>query len=260
MPFAGRHYFEELGEGFPLVLIHGHTLDHRMWAAAAPSLAAAGYRVIMPDMAGHGRSGAPPMGTTLAGDLAELLDSLGVNGAVVAGLSMGGAVAVNFALRFPVLCAALIAVDSALFGYRFADWPSTKPYVAIARSEGLAKGLEAWLADPLFRPAMASAAVASQVRAIISKYPGTSWLQPVPSPVAAGPFDVERLADIDAPTLVLTGELDLPDFQRISEKLAAEIPGAQRRVIAGAGHLLPMEQPDGFTQAVLQFLDDLQGR
>ncbi|HWI53482.1 MAG TPA: alpha/beta fold hydrolase [Symbiobacteriaceae bacterium] len=254
-----RLHFEELGEGFPLVLLHGHTLDRRMWQSTAPGLAAAGYRVIMPDMAGHGLSGPPAADSTPAGDLAELLHELGIGNAVIAGLSLGGAVAINFALRFPELCAALIPIDAALFGHRFAQWQSTKPYIALARSEGLARGLQAWLADPLFARAMASPA-APAIREMVGEYPGHAWLEQAPSPVPPGPLDAVRLGEITAPTLVLTGEHDLPDFRQIGEKLATEIPGAHRRVIPGAGHLTPLEQPAAFTAAVLQFLDDLNRR
>ena len=254
-----RLHFEELGEGFPLVLLHGHTLDRRMWHTAAPGLAAAGFRVIMPDLAGHGLSGPPAADSTPAGDLADLLRDLGIDKAIIAGLSQGGAVAINFALRFPELCAALIPIDAALFGHRFAQWPGTKPYIALARSEGLASGLQAWLLDPLFASALASTA-APLIREMVGQYPGHAWLEQAPSPVPPGPLDAVRLGEIAAPTLVLTGEHDLPDFLQISEKLAAEIPGSHRRVISGAGHLVPLEQPKAFTAAVLQFLDDLNRR
>jgi 3-oxoadipate enol-lactonase len=260
MPFAGRLYYEELGTGFPLVLLHGHTLDRRVWAHSASDLAAAGYRVILPDMAGHGLSAPPSPGSTPAEDLADLLRSLGVSRAAVAGLSLGGAVAINFALRFPDMCAALMPIDSALFGYRFSEWTSTKPYIAIARSEGLAQGLEAWLRDPLFAPAMADPAVAAAVAEMVRDFPGHDWLGKAVSPVPPGMLDAEHLDDVIAPTLVLTGELDLPDFQRIAEKLAAEIPGARRQAVPGAGHLLPAEAPAAFTAALLPFLDEVTRR
>jgi pimeloyl-ACP methyl ester carboxylesterase len=257
MPNVGRLYYEELGTGFPLVLLHGHTLDRRAWAGAASDLAAAGYRVILPDMAGHGLSAPPPPGSTPAEDLADLLRSLGVARAAVAGLSLGGAVAINFALRFPDLCAALVPVDSALFGYRFAAWTSTRPYITIARTEGLAAGLAAWLKDPLFATAMADPAMAAAVTEMVMAFPGHDWLNKAPSPVPPGILDAEHLDDVTAPTLVLSGELDLPDFQQIAAKLAAEIPGARHATVTGAGHLLPMEAPAAFLGALLPFLDPL---
>ncbi|HWI65173.1 MAG TPA: hypothetical protein VNT75_25365, partial [Symbiobacteriaceae bacterium] len=100
--------------------------------------------------------------------------------------------------------------------------------------------------------------IAQTVRSIVSEFPGHSWLGAAPSPVLPGPLDADQLHEIATPTLVLNGERDLPDFLRIGEKLAAEIPGAQRQGIPGAGHLLPVEQPERFTAAVLRFLDALE--
>lgn len=255
MPRAGHIYYEETGHGDPLVLIHGHTLDRRMWAHVAPDLAAAGLRLILPDLAGHGLSGPAPEGTTLAGDIAAVLDHLKIRRASVCGLSMGGGAAVSFALHHPERCGALIPVDAALFGYRFADWGGTRPYIPIARTHGLTAGLEAWMGDPLFAPAMASP-LAGQLRAIIADYPGHAWLRAQPLPYPAGRPETERLTEITARTLVMVGEHDLPDFQRMADMMLLLIPGARKVVIADSGHLPPFEQPDAFTDRLLHFLKE----
>jgi 3-oxoadipate enol-lactonase len=258
MPFVGHQYYVEQGHGFPLVLVHGHTLDHRVWLDLGDELADR-FRVITPDMAGHGRSGPPPEGSTLAGDLADLLTALGVDRAAVCGLSMGGAAAVSFALHHPGRCAALIPVDAALFGYRFAEWPSTKPYVTIARSQGLIAGLTAWLGDPLFAPAFAVPGLGERLRSIVLDYPGHGWLGPMASPVPPGPPEAARLCEVAAPTLVVVGEHDLPDFRRIADVLATAIPGARMAVVADAGHLVPLEQPDRFAALLTEFLQAIPG-
>jgi 2-succinyl-6-hydroxy-2,4-cyclohexadiene-1-carboxylate synthase len=257
MPFVGHQYYEEQGHGFPLVLIHGHTLDHRVWMDLTDELADR-FRVITPDMAGHGRSGPAPEGATLAGDLAGLLTHLQIERAAICGLSMGGGAAISFALHCPERCAALIPVDAALFGYRFTEW-STKPYVTIARSQGLPAGLEAWLNDPLFAGAARVPGLAERLRAIVLEYPGYSWLGPVASPVPPGPPEADRLAEIAAPTLVIVGEHDLPDFQRQAALLAQQIPGARKAVVAESGHLVPVEQPDRFVALLTGFLNETLG-
>lgn len=253
----GHQAYEESGQGFPLVLLHGHTLDRRMWDPLIPALAAR-FRVIAPDMAGHGESGLGLDGDSLADDLARLLKHLDIARAAVCGLSMGGGVAVSFALHHPKMCAALIPVDAALFGWRFRSWPGTKPYVLKARSEGLGPALEAWLADPLFAPVLASPAGA-RVREIVSEFPGTTWLHPSPPPAPPGRPESERLAEITAPTLVVAGERDLPDFLEMARKMAAEIPGARLAMLPEAGHLVPLERPAELLGLLTEFLTPLAG-
>lgn len=255
MPQTGHQFYAAHGTGRPLLLLHGHTLDHRMWDGLLPYLTPH-CQVITPDLAGHGKSGISPDGAPLADDLAALLQHLGLERAAVCGLSMGGAAAISFAIHHPQLCAALIPVDSALFGYRFPSWPGPGPYVRQARSEGLAPALERWLADPLFAPALASPA-AEQVRRIVREFPGALWLKPSPPP-----FSVDEpglLGTIQAPTLVMMGEADLPDFHQLADLLAGAIPGARRAMIGDAGHLCPMEQPETFASVLRAFLETIPG-
>lgn len=253
MPYLGHQYYEATGSGPALVLLHGHTLDHRMWAEHVEALSGQ-YRVITPDVAAHGLSGWSPDGKPLCDDLAALLDHLEVDRAAICGLSMGGMVAVSFALHHPERCLALIPVDSALFGHRLTTW-NPVPYIQQAQSEGLGPALEAWLADPLFAPAMATPA-AERIRGIVREYPGAEWLtRPTYPPVPPGPApEAERLGEIKAPTLVIVGEHDLDDFQAVATRLATSIPGARKAVIPGAGHMVPMEEPKRFRAILTGFL------
>lgn len=257
MPTIQGQYYAESGAGPALLLLHGHTLDHRMWAEHVEPLAQR-YRVITPDLPGHGRSGPAPEGALVADLLAHLLDHLGVASAAVAGLSMGGSSAISFALCHPGRCAALIPIDAALHGHPFTAWVGPAPYVKQARSEGLAPALEAWLADPIFAPAMALPG-AERLKAMVREYPGTHWLTRQPSPFPPGPPDAERLGAISAPTLVMVGEHDLEDFQAVADRLASSIPHARKAVISGSGHLVPIEQPEAFRQRLLAFLHETLG-
>jgi pimeloyl-ACP methyl ester carboxylesterase len=253
VPYVGHQYYEETGAGLPLVLIHGHTLDRRMWQWVAPRLSRR-FRLILPDMAGHGLS--EPSGSPLADDIAALLDGLGLPRAAVCGFSMGGGAAVSFAVRYPERCSALIAVGSTLGGFRFPTWAGPGPYIKTAASLGLPAGLEAWLGDPLFAPLAAHHPdVHAAVAAIVREYPGTAWLKGIWSPPPAGPSDRERLGDVTAPSLVLVGEHDLPDFDQIADVLTGGIAGAAKQVVAGSGHMVPLEQPEAFAAAVETFLD-----
>lgn len=257
MPFWNDLYYEVQGEGPALLLLHGHTLDRRTWEGLLPGLTPR-YRVITPDLPGHGLSGDPPGEAPTCDLLAGLLDHLSVERAALCGLSMGGAEAISLALHHPERCAALILVDAALRGHRFQSWPGPRPYVKQARAEGLGPALAAWLADPLFAPALASPA-ADRLAAMVRAFPGGPWLGAPAPPDPPGPPDADRLGEIAAPTLVVVGEHDLPDFQAVAHRIADAVPGATRAVIADSGHLPPMEQPDAFLAAVLPFLAQTMG-
>ncbi|MFZ5814627.1 MAG: alpha/beta fold hydrolase [Bacillota bacterium] len=256
MPYLGHTYYEVQGEGPALLLLHGHTLDHRMWWEHVGPLAAR-YRVITPDLDKHGRSGPSPDGTPLCQTLAALLDHLGVGSAAVCGLSAGGAAAISFALNRPERCAALIPVDTAIYGHPFRFWTGAMPYIKQAQTEGLAPALEAWVRDPIFQRAAALPAM-ERLAAIVREYPGTDWLaRPAYSPYPRGDrTEAERLGEITAPTLVMVGEHDLPDFQIMADLVASSVRGARKLVIAGAGHLSPIEQAEAFRQALLAFLEE----
>ncbi|MGW1774023.1 alpha/beta fold hydrolase [Streptomyces sp. NPDC002104] len=110
-------FFEDLGprEGAPVILIHGHPFNHSMWAPQTAALTTAGYRVITPDLRGYGKSPVLPGKTTLAGfaaDPVDLLDRLDVEQAVVAGVSMGGRIALQMRLGHPGRVRALVLSDT----------------------------------------------------------------------------------------------------------------------------------------------------
>src|SRR3954468_7288510 len=95
---------DELGTGDPILLVHGHPFDRSMWRPQVAPLAAAGWRVITPDLRGYGRSPlprGPVRWTDYARDLAALLDHLGLDGTVLAGLSMGGQIVMEFHRLYP---------------------------------------------------------------------------------------------------------------------------------------------------------------
>jgi pimeloyl-ACP methyl ester carboxylesterase len=250
-----RHlYVQTWGSGAPILLLHGHTLDHRIWSPVAEALAGS-YRVICPDLPGHGRSGLAPDGAAYADDLARLLDDLGLDRVAVCGLSLGGAVAISLALHHPDRCQALIPVASAIFGQPFPTWPGLRPYVQLARERGLAAGLSAWLTDPLFATLDESAR--HTVTKIVQEFPGAGWTIPGPKAAPPGPPEADRLEELQLPTLVMVGERDLPDFKEIAQKLATAIPGARLHEFPGIGHLVPVEAPGPFVGALRSFLAEV---
>jgi len=248
-------YYEMRGEGEPLVLIHGSTLDTRMWDDQFESLATR-YRVIRYDLRGYGKS-ALPSGTPYshADDLRALLDFLDAPRAHVLGLSMGGRIALHHALTYPAATTSLILVDSALDGH---PWSSElrASFDAINRHAehvGAKAANEMWLRHPLFAPARELPNVRAKLDQIVSEHSGWEWL---PDECARGidPPSIERLHEIQAPTLIVVGERDLPDFLQIGETLVLGIPNAQCAVMTRVGHMSSMENPEEFNAIVLRFL------
>jgi pimeloyl-ACP methyl ester carboxylesterase len=250
-------YYEVLGSGPPLVLIHGFTLDTRMWDDQVQAFAQH-YQVIRYDLRGYGRS-ALPAGTpyTHHGDLRALLDYLGLQGAHIVGLSLGGAIAVNFAIAYPEATRSLIAVD--VSGLPGVDWPEevSRWFAGIysaARDGDLELAKERWLATGWFIPASEKAQVAARLKQIVSDYSGWHLSNPDPR-IDLDPPANTRLGMISAPTLVIVGERDLPFYNRpIADILEQSILHAQKVIIPGAGHMSNMEEPEIFNRTVLEFL------
>jgi pimeloyl-ACP methyl ester carboxylesterase len=250
-----RLFVQEAGVGPAIILVHGFTLDLRMWDDEFQALADS-FRVVRYDLRGFGRSTLP--GTEAyshADDLLALLDHLRIRRAFLMGLSMGGRVVVDFSLLHPERVSGIIAVDAVLAGYKFVEW-NTAPVAQAAKDKGLAAAREAWLGDALFTTANARPQVAARLRTMVQDYSGWHWEHPNPW-TALQPPTLERLGEIRAPTLVIVGQQDLPDFQRMADLLAQGIRGAQHVRLAGAGHMSNMEEPAAFLSAVRSFLQTL---
>ena len=252
MTVEGIHY-DSVGTGDPVLLIHGLALDSRMWDDQRDVFAAS-HRVIRFDLPGSGRSAVPTGPWSLAETARRVLIDAGIDRADVVGLSLGGRAATDLAVTYPAMVRSLVLIDAAVAGYRFSDeWRARmKATIDAAAADGAQRANDHWLTDPLFAPAMRQPDVASRLRDMLLAYSGAQWANPgwiVP----VKPPTIERLGEIAAPTLVIVGELDVPDFQAIAEVLASGIRGAKKVVIPNAGHLANMEAPAAVNRAILSF-------
>jgi 3-oxoadipate enol-lactonase len=248
--------WREAGSG-PLVLFLGGLGMTR--TGFDPQLAALGsrYRCVAWDMPGYGASPLPPEGLSfalLADAAAGLIETLGEAGAHVAGLSMGGQVALHTALRHPGRVRSLALLDSSpAFGLDGTD-PEAWKRLRLDRLD--AGEAPASMAEPVLRSVMApdaesravAAAVASMSR--ISAAGLRAAIECVPS------HDVRaRLGEIAAPTLVLVGERDEETPLPYAEALAAGIAGARLQIIPAAGHISSLEAPEAVNIALREHLD-----
>ena len=256
---GARLVYETAGTGPAVVLVHGFGLDLRMWDPQAGDLAAR-FRVVRYDCRGFGASGPfdPAVPYTHAGDLVALLDHLGAGQAVLAGLSFGGRVALQTALAAPDRVRGLVLLDAVLDGVPW-DRESEAGLSEVARqvrAGGVPAGRVAWLAHPLFAAARQRPDLAASLADMVAAYPGQHWLGLDPHrQVAPEPFDA--LEQVAVPTLVAVGDRDVPGFREMSAVLARRIPGAEYRLIAGAGHMANLEQPAAVNELLAGFLDRL---
>ncbi len=252
-------YYDISGEGYPLVLIHAGIANNRMWDAQFAAFAAH-YRTLRYDMRGHGQSVPAPVDFSHWQDLSDLLDYLEIEQAHLVGISMGGGVAINFALERPERVGALVLVSSAPPGFQHGGPPryhkeaaeafQAGDFVAAAEFE-----VRVWVDGPRRGPDDLDPELRDAVRDMDItdlKYDAAG----VGREVKPQPPAVERLEQIVAPTLVLFGELDQPFILAGSRLLAERIPAARTASIPNVGHLLNMEDPQTFNRLVLGFLEN----
>jgi 3-oxoadipate enol-lactonase len=250
-------YYDVMGIGEPLVLAHGFSLDSRVWDGQVGPWSQ-DHQVIRYDLRGFGQSSPGDGPYTNVDDLMGLVRHLGLSRVTVVGLSLGGGAAINFALTYPEALRALVVVDSSLGGFSLSpEFAAAQAAVRTAAHErGLAAARAVWLSSPLFSLAMTIPTVSTALRTMVGAYSGWHWLN-ADTGRAMTPPAISRLGEIRVPTLIIVGELDIPDFHNIAATLKREIAGAQSVVVPRAGHLPNLESPDFFNSVVLRFLDDM---
>jgi 3-oxoadipate enol-lactonase len=255
LPGASVRY-EVSGTGPAVVLVHGFGLDLRMWDDQVDVLSR-DFTVVRHDCRGFGASGSfdPAVPYTHAGDIVALLDHLSIDRAAVVGLSFGGRVALQTALGAPGRVRAIAVLDAVVDGVPW-DAESQAGMAEVARqvsAGGVAAGRSAWLAHPLFAEARADPVLAARLAKMVADYPGQHWLGLDPHE-PDGHRVLESLGQITVPALVMVGERDVPGFLAMSDTLARRLPAAELVTVAGAGHMVNMEQPAQVTAALTDFL------
>lgn len=256
---GGRLRYSAAGSGEAVVLIHGFGLDASMWDPQWPMLTQE-FRAIRYDVRGFGGSTLPEGPYSHSDDLLHLLDFLDARPAHVVGLSMGGQLALRFALDHPAAARSLTLIDAALQGFRWSDaWTRRMgEIVSAARNGDVHAAKQLWLAHELFAPLQRDAQLAAALAAMVERYSAWHWRNddPVRRPAQA---TIKALSAISPPALVMVGELDLPDFKAIASQLAAEMPRATLRIIDDAGHMANMEAPALVNALLLEHLRGCAG-
>ncbi|WP_329129390.1 alpha/beta hydrolase [Streptomyces sp. NBC_01476] len=241
----------------PVLFVHGHPFDRTLWHPQTAHLAGAGARGVAPDLRGYGRTTVVPGVTlldTFARDLAALLDHLAVDRAVVAGLSMGGQIALEFHRLFPERVAGLLLADTFAQGETRGGKRARKERADRLLAEGMA-GYAHEVLDSMITPANVRRRpeVAAHVLEMMTSTPPEGAAAALRGR-AERPDYSRMLADIAVPTLVVVGREDVFTPVADAEFLRDRIPGARLAVIEEAGHLPNLERPAAFNRELTALL------
>jgi pimeloyl-ACP methyl ester carboxylesterase len=253
--------YDVSGEGPPVVLLHPFPANHELWLPVAAFLASR-YRLIMPDLRGHGESAlgeAPATMEKHATDVARLMSALEVDRAPLVGVSIGGYVLFEFWRRFRARAAALVLANTKA--------PKDSPEARAARLESARDVIERGT-DPFFETMLGKLLGETTRRSRPDLVEGALRMMRKMSPedvagvqrgMAERPDSVATLKTIDVPTLILTGDEDVTTGIAEAELIRENIRASEMKVIRKAGHYSPWEQPEEVGRLLRTFLDGVHG-
>jgi pimeloyl-ACP methyl ester carboxylesterase len=238
-------HYEVYGSGPALLLTHGYSATSQMWQGQIAVLAA-NHTLILWDMRGHGQSDSPSNGDAYSeaqtvADMAALLDTVGVRGAIVGGLSLGGYMSLAFHRVYSERVTALLIIDTGP-GFKKDTardaWNETATQRAVSLDRDGLSVLKSASAERALSTHRSAAGLAHAARGMLTQHDAAV---------------IESLPGIRVPTLVIVGADDAP-FIAASDYMAAKIPHARKVVIPNAGHASNIDQPVAFNAAVVEFL------
>ena len=255
---GGQIFYEAVGEGTPVILLHGHTLDLRMWDPQVKPLLEAGYRVIRPEMRGYGHSSKqqPDQQFTHLDDMMTVMDSLHIAKAHVVGLSMGSFVASEMvAMHSDRLLTATLASGN----IRNMPGPST-PFdsLELARkdsviAQNLAQGIDKWKEEWIEKLVSGGGsnreAIRESVTQQVNDWDGWQLInREMRNYYGYEAWDTLKVRQPEIPVLILSGEKE----GKGKNPMLQYLPNSCQIIIPDCGHMSNMEKPDEFTRLILE--------
>ncbi|MEZ0165921.1 alpha/beta fold hydrolase [Kineococcus sp. LSe6-4] len=235
-----------------VVLLHGVGLDHTLWAPVRGALESEGFRVLTPDLPGHGDAAPVPDGVTLA-DLAGQVAEVVPAGSHLVGFSLGALVAQHLARFRPDLAASLVSVSS-VCRRTPAEREAVLARLATAEADfpaSVAASLDRWFpADDGVDPDL----VRRTEKTLLAN-DTTSYLRCYRVFATADAELADELARITVPALAVTGDLDPGSTPDMTRRLAEAVPGCRAVVVPGARHLWPAQRPADLLSHLVPFLE-----
>lgn len=256
-----RLAFTDRGTGPVVVLLHGFPLNRSMWDNQVQALQGS-YRVIAPDLRGHGESPAPDgvyEMESMAAEVVELLDGLEVKEPVaLGGLSMGGYVALALTLKYPDRVRGLMLLDTKSEADSAEAAEGREASAKAIVEAGTASSVVEGMVPKLFAESTLkdNRELVERFRALMLDTPAAGVIGALRG-MAVRPDQTGRLGEIKIPSLVIAGEHDAVTPPEGARRMAQALPSSQFEIIAGAGHLSPCENPEAVNAAILKFLSGL---
>lgn len=248
----------EAGEGLPVVFLHAGVCDHRMWRGQMEAVAAKGFHAVAYDRRGFGETSSPDEPFSHLDDLEAVLEALDIHAAIFVGCSMGGGLAIDFALRHPGRTIGLVLAGTSITGASSFVSEFEQPLV-MAEEDAEERGdldmlnkvqAHAWLDGPRSPNGRVWGAARELFLDMNAKALGHPPLtQEEPRPPA-----IDRLGAVTAPVLLIAGDLDFPYILQRHEDASETLPNAFAVVLEGTAHIPNLERPDLFDPLLLEFL------
>jgi pimeloyl-ACP methyl ester carboxylesterase len=253
----------QLGEGLPVVFLHAGVCDKRMWAEQMEAVAEEGWHAIAYDRRGYGETESPDEEFNHVDDLEAVLAALDIHAAVFVGCSMGGGLAIDFALRHPGRVIGLVLIGTSVTG---APWSATQAeqQLEMAEEDAWERGdrdmlnrvqAHEWLDGPRTQ----SGRVGGAARALFLDMNAIALSKPELTLEEQRPAAWPRVSEVGAPTLLLVGDEDFTALIDRHEHLSEEMPNAFAAVLEGVAHIPSIERPELINSMLLEFLDAIEG-
>jgi pimeloyl-ACP methyl ester carboxylesterase len=251
------------GEGLPVVFLHAGVCDKRMWLDQMQAVADRGWHAIAYDRRGYGETESPDEPFSHLNDLEALLDAFDIHAAVFVGCSMGGGLALDFALANPGRAIGLVLIGTSVTG---APWTATAEEQAIemAEEDAYERGdldmlnrvqAHEWLDGPRAK----SGRVGGAVRDLFLDMNRLALEKPPLTMAEPAPDAWTRIESVGTPTLLMVGDEDFSALIDRHETLSETMPNTFAVVLEGAAHIPSIEKPELVNSLLVQFLDALEG-
>lgn len=256
-----RIFYESLGSGRSIVMIHASFVDRRIWDDQFHFLADQGFQSVRYDVRGFGKSDVPKTQYTDHEDLKLLLEHLGIKRTAIVGVSNGGRIALDFAIEYPDLVDSLVLVNSLASGYEPEGTYESSMWEEIGRKDRerdllFSRGRIREAVDANVE--LRGTGMSEQARERLTEISLDNYHfmkgdvnkhRKYPEPPA-----FKRLGEVKAPTLILSGGRDLEAYHVVSRRLNSGISTSQLKIIENGGHIANMSSPDEFNRVLLEFL------